>query len=100
MNFATLSNFGISCLCLVFSIALSNTRISDGRIVTQPIRPNTTPFAITIPRSAPSVKLIKHIERKPAIVVIEELATEMILFEMACAIARSLSPSNLTFCSL
>ena len=86
-------------LCFVFSIALSHARISAGRIVTHPITPNTTPFAITIPRSSPSVKLMKQRATKPAIVVIELPVTETIVWEMACAMARFLSPSYLSICS-
>ena len=85
--------------CLVFSIALSQTRIRDGRIVTHPITPKTTPFAITIPRSFPRVKLIKHSAINPATVVMELLTTEVIVLEIACAMARFLSPSNRSFCS-
>ena len=65
--------------------------IMEGRIVTQPKTPNTTPFAITMPRSIPSVNVIKHIARKPAIVVIELPTTDVTVWEMACAIARFLS---------
>ena len=50
----------ISGLCFVFSNALSQTRSSEGKTVTQAKTPNTTPFAITTPKSIPSVKLIKQ----------------------------------------
>ena len=80
--------------CVVFSIALSNTSKSDGKIVTQLITPNTTPFAITIPKSRPSVKLMKHNAMKPATVVIELPITDVNVLDIACAIARSLSPSK------
>ena len=39
--------------------------------VTQQITPMTTPFAITIPMSRPSAKVITHRARKPATVVME-----------------------------
>ena len=83
-------------LCLVFFSALSNTRIKDGRIVTHPITPKITPFAITTPRSSPRVKLMKQRAIKPATVVIELPTTEVIVFEMACAMARLLSSGNLS----
>ena len=78
---------GSNTLCLVFSINLSQTRIIDGNTVTHPNTPNTTPFAITTPKSNPSVKLIKHKATKPATVVIELPTTEVIVFDTACAIA-------------
>lgn len=40
--------------------------------MTQLITPKTTPFAITIPKSRPSVKLIKHNAINPATVVTED----------------------------
>ena len=78
-------------LCLVFSIHLSIARIMEGRIVTHPITPNTTPFAITTPRSIPSVNVMKHIARNPAIVVMELPTTEVNVCEIAWDIARFLS---------
>ena len=90
---------GISTLCFVFSIALSQASISAGRIVTHPITPMITPLAITIPRSRPSVKLIKHNAMNPATVVTELPVTETIVWDIACAIARFLSPSYLSICS-
>ena len=47
-----------------------------GRMVTQPITPSSTPLAITIPRSRPSVKVMKHSAIKPATVVTELPITE------------------------
>ena len=91
MNLPTPLNSGRITLWVVFSIALSNTRIRDGRIVTQAITPSTTPFAMTIPRSSPSVKLMKHSATKPATVVIELPTTDDIVSAMACAIASFLS---------
>ena len=76
-------------LCFVFSITPSNTRIIAGRTVTQQITPITTPFAITIPMSRPSAKVITHSARKPAIVVTELPATDLNVSAIACAIARS-----------
>ena len=63
----------------------------DGRSVTQLITPKITPFAITMPRSFPRVKLIKQRAMNPATVVIELPTTEEKVLDMACAIARSLS---------
>ena len=80
---ATLFSFGKKVLCFVFSIGLSKSRIITGKIVTQPITPRATPFAITRPRSFPRVKVIKHKAINPAIVVTELPITEVIVFEMA-----------------
>ena len=66
---------------------MSNVRIKEGSIVTQPITPNTTPFAITTPRSRPSVKLIKQSAMNPATVVMEEPTTDVSVFPIATAIA-------------
>ena len=86
-------------LCFVFSIGLSNTKIMEGRMVTHPITPKMTPFAITTPRSSPKVKLMKHNATNPATVVMELPITEVSVPEIACAIARFLSPSNRSCCS-
>ena len=67
---------GIRDLWRVFCKGLSSSRIILGRMVTHPITPSTTPFAITIPRSRPSVKLMKHSAIKPATVVMELPSTE------------------------
>ena len=91
MNFPTPLNSGSIALCVVFSIALSNTRMSDGSIVTHAITPSTTPFAMTIPRSSPRVKLMKHSATNPATVVMELPTTDDIVSAMACAIASFLS---------
>ena len=61
--------------------------IMDGSTVTQQITPNTTPFVITIPRSRPKVKLMKHRAINPAIVVIELPTTDLIVAAIAFAIA-------------
>ena len=55
------------------------------------ITPNTTPLAITIPKSIPRVKLIKHRAIKPATVVMELLTTEVMVSLMAFAMASFLS---------
>ena len=78
---------GINDLCLVFCSGLSNTRISDGSTVTHPITPSKTPFAITSPRSRPSVKVIKQSAANPAMVVTELPTTEVRVSWMATAIA-------------
>ena len=52
--------------------------------------PNTTPFAMTIPRSRPRVKLMKHRAMKPATVVRELPSTEEKVAAMAWAMASSL----------
>ena len=83
INEEILPNCGIRSLCEVFAIALSNVSISAGRIVTQEITPHTTPFAITIPRSRPSVNVMKHIARKPATVVNELPTTEVTVLAIA-----------------
>ena len=74
-------------------MALLNTKMKAGKTVTHEITPKITPFAITIPRSSPNVKLIKHKAMKPATVVIELLTTEDIVAAIASAIADLLSPS-------
>ena len=56
-------------LCFVFSIALSNIKSIAGNTVTTETTPKNTPFAITIPISSPSVRLIKHSAIKPKNVV-------------------------------
>ena len=76
-----------SALWCVFSTALWKTRIKDGSTVTQQITPNTTPFAMTIPMSRPNVKVMKHMARKPAMVVRDEPATDTIVADMAYAMA-------------
>ena len=43
----------------------------------------TTPFAMTIPMSMPSPKVIKHRARKPTIVVIELEVTLTRVFDIA-----------------
>ena len=68
--------------CEVFSIHLSKTKIKEGRIVTQLRTPKTTPFAMTMPRSIPSVKLMKQSAIKPATVVTELPKTEEKVLEM------------------
>ena len=101
MNPASLSNLaGRISLCIVFSSALSNVRISAGRTVTQHITPNTTPLAITTPRSIPSVKLIKQSAINPATVVIDEPTTDVIVLAIACAIASLWSSPYSSFISL
>ena len=62
---------GIRGLCRVFCSTLSKVRIKAGSTVTQPKTPKMTPLAITMPRSRPRVKLIKHRAMKPATVVME-----------------------------
>ena len=48
-------NSGMSGLCFVFCRIGSNTSTIDGRIVMQASTPKSTPFAMTRPRSMPSV---------------------------------------------
>ena len=83
-----------SSLCCVFSIGLSKTSTSDGRTVTQQTTPISTPFAITIPRSRPSAKVITHRATNPATVVTELPATDLNVLAIACPMARSFSPGN------
>ena len=73
--------------------------ISDGRTVTQPITPKITPFAMTSPRSFPSVKVIKQSAAKPATVVTELPMTDVSVSLIAVAIA-SLLLSYFGSCSL
>ena len=89
---------GISERCIVFVSGLSSSKIIAGRIVTQPKTPSSTPFAITIPKSLPSVKVIKHSAMNPATVVIELPSTEVTVSFIATAIASLLS-EYFCFCS-
>ena len=73
---AALSILGMRLLCFVFCSGLSSIKIREGSTVTQPITPNNTPFAITMPRSRPRVKDIKQRAMKPATVVKELPTTE------------------------
>ena len=76
-------------------MSLLNLSKSTGSIVTLAITPNTTPFAITIPRSRPIVYVMKQSARNPAIVVAELPVTETSVASMASAIASSsLSPES------
>ena len=54
-----------------------------------------TPFAITIPKLAPNANVIKHNAKNPATVVTELPVIDLNVLEIACAMARSLSFSNL-----
>ena len=68
-------------------MGLSSTRIKAGRVVTHPITPRITPFAMTMPRSMPRVKVMKHRAMNPAMVVMELPMTEVKVSWMAAAIA-------------
>ena len=94
INADALSKLGSNGLCVVFSIALSKVSTNAGSNVTQQKTPITTPFAITIPISRPSEKVIKQSAINPATVVMELPITDLKVALMACAIALSLSPSN------
>ncbi len=80
-------------------MALSMTRIKDGSTVTQLNTPKRTPFAMTMPRSSPSVNDIKHSAMKPAMVVREEPVMETMVEAMASAMA-SLRSAHSSLCSL
>ena len=62
-----------------------------GSTVTQPRTPSSTPLAITMPRSRPRVKLMKHRAMKPAMVVTELPMTLVRVSLMATAMASLLS---------
>ena len=89
----SLSKDGISDLCVVFSIALSQVRIIAGSTVTQVSTPITTPLDITIPILVPSLNVIKQSATNPATVVIELAVIDVNVLLIACAMARFLSPS-------
>ena len=76
---------------MVLASGLSSTRIMAGSTVTQPSTPSSTPFAMTMPRSRPSVKVMKQSAIKPATVVTELPMTEAKVSLMASAIASSWS---------
>ena len=90
---------GIIDLCFVFCSGLSRISIIAGSTVTQPSTPNSTPFAITMPRSRPSVKVMKQSAMNPAIVVIELPTTDVSVSPIAAAIASSFE-GYLSRCSL
>ena len=58
-----------------------------GSTVTLPITPISTPFAITMPRSRPMVKLMKQRAMKPATVVTELPSTDVKVSWIAAAMA-------------
>ncbi len=70
--------FGMMDLCFVLCRGLSSTSTSEGSTVTQPMTPSSTPFAMTMPRSRPSVKLMKQSAIKPEMVV-TELPTTLVM---------------------
>ena len=72
----------------------------EGSIVTQPITPKITPFAITTPISRPRVKLMKQSAINPAIVVMDEPITDCSVMLIAAAMADRLSPGNVCCFSL
>ena len=84
--------------CIVLLSGLSSTKIIAGRTVTQLRTPSKTPFAMTIPKSLPRVKVIKQSAIKPATVVIELPSTEVTVSLIATAIASLLS-LHFCFCS-
>ena len=88
---ASLCVEGINARCMVLFKGLSSTKIMEGKIVTQPITPKITPFAMTIPRSLPRVKVMKHSAIKPATVVMELPTTEARVSLIASAMASLLS---------
>ena len=91
MPFANLPMLGINALCFVFCKGLSRIRIRAGRTVTQPMTPSRTPFAMTMPKSRPMVKDMKHREINPATVVMELPTTLVSVFWIATAMASLLS---------
>ena len=68
-------------------------------MVTQLNTPNRTPLAITSPMSKPRLKLIKQRAINPAIVVTELPIMDLKVLEIACPMARLLSPGNLSLFS-
>ena len=90
---------GIRDRCRVLCMGLSNTRIRLGSTVTHPTTPSSTPLAITMPRSRPMVKDMKHRAIKPAMVVTAEPVTEARVASMAAVMASSWPPRRAR-CSL
>ena len=72
----------------------SRNKQDQGRIVTQQSTPMITPFAITIPRSRPSANVITQRATNPATVVTELPTMDLNVLEIACPIARFLSPGK------
>ena len=66
-------------------------RIMEGRTVTQATTPKHTPLAMTMPRSRPNVKLMKHRAINPAMVVTELPTMELNVSSIAAAMASSFS---------
>ena len=65
--------------------------MTQGSRRTVPSTPRITPLLITMPRSRPSVKLMKQMATKPATVVKLLPTMEEMVLQMALAIASSLS---------
>ena len=78
-------------MCLVFSTNLSNTNNSDGNTVRTHNTPINTPLAITTPISNPSVNVIVHSAKNPAIVVKLDPSTDVNVSCIASSIAFVLS---------
>ena len=73
-----------------FSTHRSKKRMSEGRMTMVQRTPSATPFAMTTPRSAPSVSCMAQRARKPAMVVRLDAAMELMVLQMAFSIASSL----------
>ena len=56
--------------------------------------PSATPFAMTTPRSAPSVSCMAQRARKPAMVVRLDAVMELMVLQMAFSMASSLEAQS------
>ena len=76
-------------MCLVICLSKISTRLGSTRITVA--TPSTTPLAMTMPMSRPSVSRMTHRARKPAMVVTLEEDRERNAATMAAAMASRLS---------
>ena len=83
----TLSKLGIRLLCLCLVICLSKISTREGSTRITVATPSTTPLAMTMPMSRPSVSRMTHRARKPATVVRLEEDRERKAATTACAMA-------------
>ena len=77
-----------------FSTHLSKKRMSEGRTTMVQMTPSATPFAMTMPRSAPSVSCMAQRARKPAMVVRLDAVMELMVLQMAFSMASSLEAQS------
>ena len=87
-------SLGIKVRWRYFSTHLSKKRMSEGRMTMVQMTPSATPFAMTMPRSAPSVSCMAQRARKPAMVVRLDAVMELMVLQMAFSMASSLEAQS------